>query len=79
MSDDDDLNNIIPIFKNRRSEYTEDNHDWEEMVDLVLEDHSEVLDQITIYNRSVSAAIEDLHRDVEDLKSALRFIINKLK
>lgn len=76
MSDDDDK--IIPLFKNMQ-EFSHEDHAWEEMVDLTLEEHQEYIDQMIRYSRDVSSAIEDLSRDIEDLKKALRIIINKLK
>ena len=85
MSDNNDNNdgnnnNIIPLFKREEiDDFMEEGLEWEDLVDVRLQDHAEHLDQFIAWSREISPYIEDLRREIEDLRRIVSSLIRGLK
>ena len=79
-NDNNNINNIIPLFKREEiDDFMEEGLEWEDLVDVRLQDHAEHLDQFINWSREVTPHIEDLRREVEDLRRIVASLIRGLK
>jgi len=72
---------VIKLFKNQPSDTEFDGSDtsWENMVDFTLQDHQSYHEQTAAYLKELAVYVEDLHRDVEDSKKVIGYLVKKLQ
>lgn len=81
MDDEKDNNNIINLLsrlEDPEAEYSEEWDDWETSVDLSLQDiieHAQLLSEKVAKQDDL---IEDLNRDIQDLKRTVQVLIRQL-
>lgn len=77
-----DIIDLLEKIKERKealdAQYSEDDYAWENQVDLTLQDLTMYIEQVVVCSKAMVEEIEDLHRDVADLKRTVQLLIRQL-
>ena len=73
--DKDNLISLLDRIKKKTNEFSDEDHSWETAVDLTLQDHDELLERIILHSNNLSAEVEDLNREIIELRKALHTTI----
>ena len=82
MKNKDNIISLLEKIKERQmildQEYASDDYAWETQVDLCLQELSGYVEQVVECSKAMVGEIEDLNREIEDLKLTVRTILKLL-